>query len=89
MIWFGIAFIAAFYLSCIVTNLVNCIPVSQSLPGLTAEEWAYQAKHDRCAAPELTLTVVQGFVNAATDFYGKNSWYSHMIDLRAFTDSVG
>lgn len=70
MIWFGIAFIVAFYISCIIANMVDCIPVNQLLPGLEPAEWIEASKRDRCSKPELTLTLIQGVISMLTDFYG-------------------
>lgn len=73
MIWFGIVFIVAFYVSCIIANVVDCIPVSQLLPGLEPAEWIEASTRDHCSKPELTLTLIQGIISMLTDFYGNIS----------------
>lgn len=70
MIWFGIAFIVAFYVSSIIANVVVCTPVNQLLPGLEPAEWIEASTNDHCSEPELTLSLVQGVISMLTDFYG-------------------
>lgn len=81
MIWFGIAFIVAFYVSCIIANMVDCIPVNQLLPGLEPAEWIEASERDHCSKPELTLTLVQGVISMLTDFYVLAIPVSSVLDL--------
>lgn len=70
MIWLGIALIVAFYVSCIIANVVVCTPLSQLLPGLEPAEWTKTSTNLHCSKADLALALVQGIISMLTDFYG-------------------
>ncbi|KXX74197.1 Inducible T-cell costimulator, partial [Madurella mycetomatis] len=63
MIWLGIGICVLFYVICVVTALVNCLPINKSLPindptGSSA-----------CGQPQLNLALTQSVFSVITDFY--------------------
>jgi hypothetical protein len=62
MIGIGMVAITLFYMACFVTSMVHCMPRN-------GEGWLSQGAKERCAQPELQVSVIQGIFGVISDFY--------------------
>ncbi|KAK7190340.1 hypothetical protein DPSP01_006160 [Paraphaeosphaeria sporulosa] len=62
MICIGMVVTALFYLACFISSLIHCVPRH-------GEGWLSQESKQRCAQPELEVSVVQGVFGVISDFY--------------------
>lgn len=77
MIWGGIVLCVLFYTACVVVSLVQCVPVSNSLPTS-----GHFGEKDTCGQPQLNLSAGQGVFSAVTDFYVLVIPVSLVLELR-------
>lgn len=64
LIWLGIICLVVFYLVCLISKLVLCLPHSNE-----QGSWARLVQEPRCNHPLIRLNTAQGVFSVLTDFY--------------------